>query len=843
MKKLLGVSVFVIIFTLFCEMDIIPMRASAVEKKTVRVGCPMQPGLTEKSSNGTYRGYTVDYLWELSKYTDWEYEFVEVEGDLNTQQSTLLEMLQSGEIDMLGAMNYSDELEKTYLYPSFNYGTAYTSLAIPKDSQKWMESDYANWNGIRVATYPGLDRRMELLEKFAEVNGFVYITERRDTYEECLKAIEDGKADAILQVDISMEEGYRSIAKFNPTPYYLALNKERTDLLRDLNQGLYDLNQSYPALQADLSNKYFSDKGNFYLSQENKDYIKSLEPVRVLFFAGNSPIQDFYKNEPLGVAASFFERFCKDTGLAYTPVFADSYEEGLRMILDGEVDLVSAVPVEADLTSKGRLKLSRTFFRSYSICVSAEKSKDNLSDVQLLSANVHEKLSSMRRSKEGKCFLDAYCVNFYTRRQELYDNLVFDWGNSSPIRYSVGLVENTEDERLLQILNSYISSMTDEVTQEMLYENSNGKVRYTMAEFLITYKWALLFGAVLVVGLFHIYLMRRNNIQLRQRALENERFYQFSMLTNECLFEYDFNQDRMNVQNSQIFFPGAKKIDAFGKTVELSKDGSEKYMQGILHEMLMKREEQRDVEFQLNDMDCWYRVQIKYIGENGEYAIGRISDVNQDVIDRRNLERRATTDMLTQLKNRSAAEKAVTQFLQEPGARGVMILLDIDNFKEVNDTLGHLEGDHLLQDFAEVLRACFRKNDLKARIGGDEFVVFIRDELPEEILEQKLQRAIEIFHEEVFAHYSQCRLSVSIGAAYSNASTCTYKQLYKLADSAMYVAKFGGKNAYFIADENICMKKTCDHCRPHCKKRDYLIARGVLKESGSPFPLQKQQRA
>ena len=89
--------------------------------ETIKVGFPIQTGLTEIDDDGSYTGYTVSYLEELSKYTDWKYEFVQVDGDIDTQLTTLLGMLQNGEIDMMGAMNYNESLKKMFLYPNYSY--------------------------------------------------------------------------------------------------------------------------------------------------------------------------------------------------------------------------------------------------------------------------------------------------------------------------------------------------------------------------------------------------------------------------------------------------------------------------------------------------------------------------------------------------------------------------------------------------------------------------------------------------------------------------------------------------------------------------------------------------
>lgn len=157
-------------------------HAGESEKTVVRVGFPIQSGISYLDERGEYAGYLVDDLNQLALFTDWEIEYVQVEGDLDTQLSTLMYMLLDGEIDLMGTMNRNAQLEEMFLYPNYSYGATYTTLAVLEGDLRWVEEDFANWNDLRVATYPGYAGRLEEVAHYAAVNNFSYETVMCDSY-------------------------------------------------------------------------------------------------------------------------------------------------------------------------------------------------------------------------------------------------------------------------------------------------------------------------------------------------------------------------------------------------------------------------------------------------------------------------------------------------------------------------------------------------------------------------------------------------------------------------------------------------------------------------------------
>lgn len=162
----------------------------------------------------------------------------------------------------------------------------------------------------------------------------------------------------------------------------------------------------------------------------------------------------------------------------------------------------------------------------------------------------------------------------------------------------------------------------------------------------------------------------------------------------------------------------------------------------------------------------------------------------------------AEIDPLTQLANRAGLEKKVKTSLENEPEKGTMMIFDLDNFKRVNDKLGHPEGDRVLKQFANCLKTYFRKNDIVARIGGDEFVVFIHSYIPRDILAEKLEALLKDIRS-VLRDYERYGLSTSIGVAYVDQSINCYDDLYKCADAQLYIAKRLGKDRFHIKEDHI----------------------------------------
>lgn len=156
----------------------------------------------------------------------------------------------------------------------------------------------------------------------------------------------------------------------------------------------------------------------------------------------------------------------------------------------------------------------------------------------------------------------------------------------------------------------------------------------------------------------------------------------------------------------------------------------------------------------------------------------------------------AKTDRMTMLLNRDSTMDHIHQLLAAEGDRcHALFMLDVDNFKSLNDTMGHQAGDEFLISLSRQLRSCFRESDIVGRIGGDEFFVLMRNIDSSTTASKKAQRLLAVI-QGVCAQYPSINLSASIGISMYPQDGNTLEILYNKADTALYQAKKQGKNRF-----------------------------------------------
>lgn len=329
----------------------------------------------------------------------------------------------------------------------------------------------------------------------------------------------------------------------------------------------------------------------------------------------------------------------------------------------------------------------------------------------------------------------------------------------------------------------------------------------------------------LLIGCFFlttfVIFLRKLNLYLYKNQIFfscNERRFE-TVLKDlyEKAFEVDLNRDKYILLKDDMFrFKSDKKVDKYSTVV------------GNLAENLIHPE---DKDLFLNKVcpdnlrrlfadneDNMLNIEYRKIANNGEYRwvsltflrarntgndiilFGLVKDIHKSKIREERLIREAQIDHLTKLYNKITTERLINDFLQNDrsGGNHAFIMIDIDNFKSINDTYGHFYGDGILTIISEILRKNFRLSDIIGRIGGDELVVFMKNVHSIEYVYEKVNLLCGNFRKEMEVNGKPIKITSSIGVAICDIDGKTYDELYRNADAALYEAKRLGKNRFMF---------------------------------------------
>lgn len=198
----------------------------------------------------------------------------------------------------------------------------------------------------------------------------------------------------------------------------------------------------------------------------------------------------------------------------------------------------------------------------------------------------------------------------------------------------------------------------------------------------------------------------------------------------------------------------------------------------------------------------WNQMSISPVrDDNGTvtHYLGVSTDVTELTVYRNELEHRASHDILTGLANRSLLDDRLAMALaaaQRHDRALAVAFIDLDHFKEINDTFGHTAGDELLMAVARRLHACVRDGDTVSRHGGDEFILVLNEQESEASVTRVLKRVREVIARPYPLAGKEVTISCSIGASMYPRDGADAGELIRRADQAMYLAKTSGRNQY-----------------------------------------------
>lgn len=318
-----------------------------------------------------------------------------------------------------------------------------------------------------------------------------------------------------------------------------------------------------------------------------------------------------------------------------------------------------------------------------------------------------------------------------------------------------------------------------------------------------------------------------DNTQKQEQELEYEKWNaRLNAMTSEYAVYMEANLTKNLVEMDKRTVPQHQKASGrcFSEVIEKTSRTAVFEEDRIKFRMFYNRERllgqfcegngQGVLEYRLLSTDGpkWYKSELQMIREPSSEDIKVIillTNVDEDVAEKVRLKREAEQDSMTGLYNYAAVVNMIDAALgQNGGEKCCLLIVDLDDLREVNGRLGHPEGDRALRAIADCMKSKFRKSDILGRIGGDEFVAFLRNVKDEAGLTATLSRFIQTLNEQRIGSQNERPVEASVGAVIGTAGKDSFKTLYAKADLALYYTKATGKNGFHFY-------------RPELEKRDF----------------------
>lgn len=304
-------------------------------------------------------------------------------------------------------------------------------------------------------------------------------------------------------------------------------------------------------------------------------------------------------------------------------------------------------------------------------------------------------------------------------------------------------------------------------------------------------------------------ITERKNVEeeLQQQA---ERLHILSEAEGGKIMDY-------NAKTDVMVFKSTREYDLSGE--QILKKYLEHFDESMVHEEdlayfksifrgLLTSPKNETIEYRTKRFDNdykWYQLNLtSLLGAEGYVTriVGRMINIHEKKLKELDLLLRAEKDALTELYNKGATMQLIENALRDSkkDTLNALMIIDLDNFKEVNDLLGHAQGDQVLVDTAAALSDIFKGGDIVGRIGGDEFVVFMRNLNAisnADILANKVVNNVKFSFD---YEDRQIQVTCSVGVAIFPYHGSDYEELFKKADKAVYTAKANGKCGYRIYD-------------------------------------------
>ncbi|MDT3843612.1 MAG: transporter substrate-binding domain-containing protein [Bacillota bacterium] len=671
----------------FSSVNSISLKAAERQRKIVTVGFTESTNFLERKDNGEMSGLAYDYLQKISYYTDWEYRYVYGEWDEITRK------FYNGEIDVLPGLSKTPEREQKALFSDYPMGTESYYIYVHADDPLAPSRE----RGLRGGSIGVNENTLQqgLLERWNKDGGFEADIRYYPGNRSRMAAFDANETMATVTTDFSVkpEMNMMPIALVGGSDYYLAISKNRKDLLDDLNRAQGSITAIEPGYTKELLEKYY--RGNAVsrlLSREEDTLVKRNPRIRIGYYDNYMPFAGTDRNgNAQGILTDLVQQMLTQLRLEkrVSPIYRAyrSTQEMIDALNRDEIDV--AFPIENNMAQaeKDGIFLSSVMVKTSMFLVFDGAYDERVKNrIAVIRGNRFQEVYTRRNFPNAEIvFCDDIYNGFDMVKSGEADSIAINELRKdavmSSFRYrdmqSIPLPEGRNicmavkrgETQLLSLLERGITSLPDNYAVTSTYKYIGKKNDYSFEEFVYANIYVTFAGALLLVGL----------------------------------------------------------------------------------------------------------------------VIGGIVYIVSNRKKRRDLDRMAHIDNTTGIKNRRSFDEAVAQIGTDPVSGDFVFLsADLNELKQVNDTMGHEAGDELIIAAANCLNSIMEPYGNVFRVGGDEFAAIghIRGE--------ERQAVFDRIREDCEKWTGSCgqKLSISVGfVAAEEISDPTLKNLRVEAERRMYEAK------------------------------------------------------
>lgn len=544
-KKAFWVRNFVagMMICLFICLSARVVDARALETHTLKVAFPELEGISETDQFGRHTGLLVDYLNEIAKYTDWEYEYMPVDNE------ELISNFLDGKYDLMGGTFYSPGYEEYFAYPDYSTGISRGVLLCRRDDDSLRGYDLTSLNGKTIGVYEKAVDKIHYLQEFLSSNKLdcelkYYTYEDMEGTGNLYRQLREGKVDMLMGNDQEIGGEFRMVTSFRAQPYYIVTTLGNSEVLNELNTALQHVLESTPNFAEQTYNANFPDVklADIQLNDSELDYIAKNETVVVAVPANGHPLYycDNPSEQPEGMLPELLENISRFTGLQFSYRIAGNYMESVKMAEQGEADILGAFLGDQEQAFSYGLALSQTYINLNNIVL---KNKNTIYPGQGLTCGILEgcilpadlKAEDIRSFKTPREMMEAvntgrvdyiYGMSAMLERElqrRRYLNVVPISQATESTNVAFAIARPAQPE-LLTILNKAIGNISTEEINTMLNKNLVSTDYTGMSLHDMVYAnpvaFLLFFGCVLVIcsaGILFIIKSRMKNALMQSQ--------------------------------------------------------------------------------------------------------------------------------------------------------------------------------------------------------------------------------------------------------------------------------------------------------------------------------------